>query len=411
MFVKICIRRISDRVQNYEDKRTSWINAIKEHTEFMDCYVFNVCIRHFEKSDLIKKKDKFALKTDAIPKNFQITSPEFMKKQALREQHIDLDEASNDLNAVDVNIANQFTTTTNHDVKVQGLEHTIERLKMENSDKSEQLVQIKKQLKGAESKIEKLNGIIVQLKANRYITANLEEQKKIQLDEIIDCLCNGLQNRKDSYPESVRSFCLSAHYLSPRAYNFFREKFNNNLPHESTIKAWYRNSNIDVTPGIIKNAMDVLKTKADRMKENGMNLVVSLMFDEVSIRKHVQWCPAARKFLGHVTYGHDENDENVPIANQAIVFMVSGLIAYYFITSLDADDRSKLLGMIIEELSKYNIKVASVTFDGFPANATMCENLGASLSDDINPTIRFDETNFEIQVILLEYDPLSITVG
>lgn len=127
------------------------------------------------------------MKTDAIPKNFQITSPEFMKKQALREQHIDLDEASNDLNAVDVNIANQFTTTTNHDVKVQGLEHTIERLKMENSDKSEQLVQIKKQLKGAESKIEKLNGIIVQLKANRYITANLEEQKKIQLDEIIDC--------------------------------------------------------------------------------------------------------------------------------------------------------------------------------------------------------------------------------
>lgn len=303
--------------------------------------------------------------------------------------------------------ANKFECTIQHDVKVQGLEQRIEHLKKENGNRSQQLAHIKKQLKVAESEINKLNSKINEMELNRYITANIEDQKKDELNDIVDCLCNGIQKGKDSYSENVRSFCLTTHFYSPRAYEFIREKFNKHLPHNSTLRSWYRNSNIDVNPGIIKNALAVLKERSKKMKQNGKQLIVSLMFDEISIRKHIQWCSAARKFLGYITYGHDVNEEEVPVANQAIVFMISGLneffqipIAYYFIKSLNAGERKHLLESVIENLLQCDIKIASKTFDGYSSNATMCEMLGATLKDDIIPTFKNPFEDTEIQIIL-----------
>lgn len=181
-------------------------------------------------------------------------------------------------------------------------------------------------MKAAESKIIKLNATIDDMKANCYIiAADMEERKRVELEEIVDYLCNGLQG--GSYPEHVRDFCLTTHYYSLRAYQYIRDKFNNHLPHDSTLRAWCRNSDIDVTPGVIKSDFNVLKEKAKAMKENGKQMVVSLKFDEMCIRKHIQWCSAARAYLGYATYG--DFDDDIPIANQAIVFMVSGLNEFF----------------------------------------------------------------------------------
>lgn len=100
---------------------------------------------------------------------------------------------------------------------------------------------------------------------------------------------------------------MTIHYYSPRTYDYLRAKFNNHLPHDSTLRAWYSNSNIDATPGITKTSLDILRTKADKMKAKGRQLVCTLVFDECSIRKHVQWCPKSRSFLGYVTYGFQGN--------------------------------------------------------------------------------------------------------
>lgn len=231
-----------------------------------------------------------------------------------------------------------------------------------------------------------------------------------ELEEIVHCLCNG-RKPKEVYPEYVRSFCMAIHFYSPRTYDYIRAKFNNHLPHESTLRAWYSNSNIDAEPGINKTSLDMLREKADSMKENGKQLVCDIIFDEVSIRKHIQWNPKTRSFLGYVTYGFEGNPnvEDLPVATQAIVFMISGIneffqipVAYYFIHSLDAFDRQKLLLRVLKEVTeKTSARIANVTFDGYMSNATMCELLGANLNDDLKPSFKnpYSDNN-EIQIML-----------
>lgn len=61
------------------------------------------------------------------------------------------------------------------------------------------------------------------------------------------------------YSPIVRKFCLSLHYYSPRAYQFVRETFKNNLPHPKTIQNWYSMSDLSGEPGIQKQHLERLK--------------------------------------------------------------------------------------------------------------------------------------------------------
>lgn len=229
------------------------------------------------------------------------------------------------------------------------------------------------------------------------------------MEQIVDILCNGRQPT-EAYPEFVRKFCMSIHYYSPRAYDYIRAKFNNHLPHISTIRSWYANSNVDATPGINRISLEILKEKADKMKSIGKQLVCDMIFDEASVRKHIQWCPKNRSFMGYVTYGYEGNPnvDELPVANQVIVFMISGIneffqipIAYYFIRTLDAFEREDLLTKVLKEvIEKTGIRIASVTFDGYLANATMCERLGAILKGDIKPSFINPFDGNEIQIML-----------
>lgn len=88
---------------------------------------------------------------------------------------------------------------------------------------------------------------------------------------------------KIGYPEKVREFCITLHYYSPRAYEYVREKFNKNLPHSGTIRAWYANCNVDCRPGITAQCLDVIKERVAEKRRNGKQLIVSISFDEVNI--------------------------------------------------------------------------------------------------------------------------------
>lgn len=131
--------------------------------------------------------------------------------------------------------------------------------------------------------------------------------------------------------------------------------------------------------------MKTLEHMATEMKKNNQELVCSLMFDEMSIRKHHQWCSKTKKFIGKVTYGPNLDET----ANNAIVFLVNGInskiqvpVAYEFITALDGVYRMNLLLKILEELHKRNVIIANITFDGLGANATMCNLLGCKLDSE-----------------------------
>lgn len=220
--------------------------------------------------------------------------------------------------------------------------------------------------------------------------------------EIIDCLVHGIEHR-NKYPEKVRQFCLSMNYKSPRAYEFLRETFNNNLPHPVTIRSWYANSDLHTEPNTINDkCLDVLKAMVDEKAENGEKLICSVMFDEMSIRKHIQWSNSEHKFIGYYTTESptEKDDKKSDVTNQALVFIVRGVnsdfqlpMAFYLITALEASKKKDIVENLLEKVIDCGVIVSSITFDGFYANKRMCKLMGAELnihSPHFKPYIIFE---------------------
>lgn len=226
--------------------------------------------------------------------------------------------------------------------------------------------------------------------------------------EITECLRHGIKHGQ-SYPETVRSFCLTLQYLKPRAYEFVRTKFNKNLPHQSTLRSWYQNSDIDASPGVSRSALEMVHRVSSRMEADNTLLLCNLIFDEIAIRKNIQWCNSTKDFLGYVDPPFNAFEDELPMASNAIVFMLSGInvpfqipIAYYFITTLRGDQRSDILLKILGDLSSYNIRVISTTFDGYAANANMCTLLGAVIEGNTRPSFHNPCDGNDMHVL---YDP------
>lgn len=210
------------------------------------------------------------------------------------------------------------------------------------------------------------------------------------------------------YSENIRKFALTLRYYSPRAYQYIRTKFNNNLPSDSTIKSWYANSSANGESGISIEGMECLARIIETLKIEGKDFYCSIAFDEMAIRRVVSYSDSKKKFVGFVTYGHKEEDDDIAVARNALVFMLSGInmpvsfpIAHEFVVTLNAAKKSDLLKKVLMEVSKLGAKVKNITFDGMHVNFSTCEEMGASFSiANFNPAIRNPFDNSEVNVIL-----------
>lgn len=123
----------------------------------------------------------------------------------------------------------------------------------------------------------------------------------------------------------------------------------------------------------------------------------------MAIRQHLQWLDSEKKFSGFINFGKvDGNNSNsLPLASQAIVFLISGInmafhipIAFHFISKLDGIDKVILMKLIIKKLTEIGIRVISATFDGDPANITACEIMGSQFDNrDLKPEFKCDDEN------------------
>lgn len=152
-----------------------------------------------------------------------------------------------------------------------------------------------------------------------------------------------------------------------------------------------------------------LKGIVSEAELKNQNVFGSVSFDEVSVRKHVQWIHASKKWSGYITYG-SLKENKLPVANNVLVFMVTILdsgvsipSAYYAINSLNAEQKEELLRKILAELFQIGIKVTNITFDGLPANLSLCERLGCSL-DIENPRPYFLNPFVNSKVFII-FDP------
>ena len=122
-----------------------------------------------------------------------------------------------------------------------------------------------------------------------------------------------------AYPKELRSFAMTLKFYSAKAYKYVRESFDLGLPHPSVVRSWY--NVMDGEPGFTKETLTALQAKVSTGKRDGHKVVGSLMLDEMSIRKHVQWDSKAEKYRGFVDLGTDIDDDSLPEATEALVFM------------------------------------------------------------------------------------------
>jgi hypothetical protein len=241
----------------------------------------------------------------------------------------------------------------------------------------------------AQKKCKSLQEVIEELKEENLISETLEEllQKSSSKvpSQLFDRLANSQKKSKKfkrKYSKELKSFAITLQFYSGKAYNYVRKTFDLCLPHENVVRKWY--TTVGAEAGFTRDAFETLAKKVEEEKEKNKSVIVNLTFDEVSIKKKIEW--TGDKFIGHIDLGlGTEPDDSSPQASEALVFMVTALdsswklaIGYFLIASLTAEEKCKLLTTALKKLYDVGVKTPNVTCDGLAANFSTLKKLGVS---------------------------------
>ena len=123
------------------------------------------------------------------------------------------------------------------------------------------------------------------------------------------------------YPPELWSFVITLKFYSAKAYNYLRKSFDLGLPCASFIWSWY--CSMDDEPGFTKDAMTALKAKVLAAKRDAQEVVCALRLHEMVIRKITEW--DGKRFRGFINLGTGINDDSLPPATDAPVFITVSL--------------------------------------------------------------------------------------
>eukprot|EP00795_Rhopilema_esculentum_P007373 gene7373-13113_t len=204
------------------------------------------------------------------------------------------------------------------------------------------------------------------------------------------------------YSPEIKSFALTLQFYSAKPYEFVRRTFNYALPHQAQIRRWY--SKIPAEAGFTEPSFLAIKRKVESSNEK---VVLSLMLDEMSIRKHIAW--DGTKFRGYVDLGcGNESDDSSSVAKEVLVFMavsVNGAwkipLAYFFIDGLSGAERANLINVCLQRIWDTGAKVVSVTCDGPSCHFSMMSELGAKL-DPNDLKVSFPHPCDNTQILMAE---------
>ena len=188
------------------------------------------------------------------------------------------------------------------------------------------------------------------------------------LEAIFSRLHKAPPNTRRKVPPEVRVFASTLQFYSSKAYEYVRKIFKNVLPHSSTMRKWF--SNIDGSPGFSKVALELLQQKATEGQKVNKPVLVSLILDEMSLRRQIYYDSKTSSYTGYVDIGEGVSSEDPKPATDALVFMAVGVnwhfkvpIGYFFVAgnghiailqnNVDSTRSYKTRG--IEEIWSYNL--------------------------------------------------------
>ncbi len=352
-----------------------------------------ICSVHFEQNCFLPNKKKQRLKSDAIPTIF----PSFPKRSIPIEQSVILDHSY--------------------------VLPTAKELKRRNNQLVEQLGSLKKKIKllqenkrNLTKKCTSLMDIVQEIRAKKLASPSVceileEESLKVPaqlFQKLLDAKSSKKRSSKCIYTKELKAFAITLNFYSSRAYNYVRDTFDLCLPSERTIRRWY--STVNAEPGFTEEAFSTLEKKVADEKKLGREVLVNLVFDEVSIRKKVEW--DGEKFVGVMDLGTGvELDDSAPPATEALVLMVVSLnaawklpIAYFLIGHLSAEDKVSLLTSALKKLHDIKVTVVSLTCDAPPTNISTLKKLGASF-DLSSIKCSFQHPSDQSQSVAVIMDP------
>jgi Transposase protein len=289
--------------------------------------------------------------------------------------------------------------------KLNGASRTIrnkdQRLKkthLSGKDCRKIIFELRKANRLQKKKILNLIDIVNDLKKNKIVSEEYADAMEKLPASVQSILRRVTQKEKISkgelYNKDIRSFAISLYHYSPAGYEYVRTSFRGCLPHKSTIQGWL--ATVVAEPGFEGEARIAIKARTARAREMGLQILVSLAVDEMSLKKLIEY--NGKEFMGYVDIG-----ENAPFskpkeqANHALVFMIVGLnlrlrmpCGYFFIKGLTGPERGLLLTNCIKTLEEDGVEVHNVTFDGTQVNITMVESLGCELDDVDNMVTSFE---------------------
>jgi len=182
------------------------------------------------------------------------------------------------------------------------------------------------------------------------------------------------------FSPALRTFAITLHYYSPRAYSYVRETFDSCLPHPRTLSKWY--CCVDGEPGFNQEALAYIK---ERVKNSNHTLLGALMLDEMAIRQHIEY--DGKKFSGYCDVGNNIANDECSIAKEALVFLIVGInelwkipVGYFLINGINGEQKANLVNQCLSMLHDCGIHIKTLTFDGAACNLRMIRLLQCNLN-------------------------------
>ncbi|KAG8174446.1 hypothetical protein JTE90_027101 [Oedothorax gibbosus] len=338
------------------EKRLAWEKAIRREGYEPNKYSY-ICSEHFPEHMIDRTSlSCVRLRDNAVPEIFKAFPPHLQKKskerkppkerkqpkdgclknievQDLPVQHYSLNLPVNtpttpdDMRLPDTSACPQSTETDHLQAGLQlptegeaFYKRKAEALSAEVEVKNKKIKVLQQKVRRYTKKVKDLSSLLSHLQSENLVdedSLNILNTLSKANTEIFSRLLSST-NMNAKYSEELRTFALTLHFYSPRAYEYVRTSFNLALPHQRTLSRWYQH--IDGAPGITREALNVLELK---IKSSEHPLYFSLIMDEMSIRQQVEFDgKECHGYVNHGNYDSNNDDDSLPLAKDAFVLLV-----------------------------------------------------------------------------------------
>ena len=226
---------------------------------------------------------------------------------------------------------------------------------------------------------------LLETKGQEHLDAVLTPTLQLLLERVRANSQRGISLKE--YPPELCTFATTLQFYSTKAYEFVRKTFLKALPHVATIRKWY--SNITCGPGFSSQAFLLLEEKVTAESKQDKQVLVSVMLDEMSLKKQIDYDEKSSSYIGFVDVGTGETDDSLPPATDALALMCVGvnhhfkiLLGYFFICGLSGAEKANLVRIALQKIHDTGARALSITCDGPSAHFAMMKGLGANLDPE-----------------------------